>query len=156
MPNWSWTQVEIMKGNSGITIEKIRKEFTDEEMEVKTDKVGDLTEKEKEDWYDTNIKYLGTKWEFKLEDIEEDDDNIYFRTETAWSEPREFFEEMASRFAGAVIKTESEYEGEEWKHSKECEAQMENDDWSCINDYDYDKCMPNIFEETYHVGKGGE
>lgn len=156
MPNWSWTQVQIMKGDSDISISRIKEEFTNEEMEVKTPKVGNLTEEEKKDWYNTNVKYLGTKWEFTLDDIQEDDKRLFFRTETAWSEPREFFRELSRRFPGAIIKTLAEYEGEEWIHSEECAENMDDDNWTCINEYDGKKCNPNIYEEMYRDGKGGE
>lgn len=55
------------------------------------------------DWYDTNCEFLGTKWEFELEDFEVEDETFTFRTQSAWCAPDNFLQWISKEFNTKVI-----------------------------------------------------
>lgn len=62
-------------------------------------------------WYDYNHKYLGTKWDADLEDLDlnesvvegEDWATLTFHTATAWSLPDAFFARLTEKFHDLVV-----------------------------------------------------
>lgn len=100
------------------------------------------------DWYNFNCEALGTKWNFEIENIGYDGDGIWFHTTTAWGKPSGFLQTLANEMQ-LEVQAESTYEGEEWKHNMECDEKSDDDDWECINDYDGDKCRPDVFTEIW-------
>lgn len=48
---------------------------------------------------------LGTKWEFELEDFDDDGDEFTFRTQTAWCAPDKFFKWISRTFNTTVTST---------------------------------------------------
>lgn len=102
-------------------------------------------------WYSWNCAVLGTKWEFEIENIEEDAGNLTFSTNTAWSAPEDAFELISEVFYDKLITMVSEFEGEEWHHGKGCkgkdgEAQCE---WMLDNEHG---CEPMVASYEFKDG----
>ena len=56
-------------------------------------------------WYDWRIEYWGTKWNAcDAELIEENEDYLYYRFETAWTLPVPIFEALTKKFKDTTIK----------------------------------------------------
>lgn len=88
-------------------------------------------------WYDWNCANLGTKWNFEIQDLEENDGCITFFTQTAWSPPEAFCQMLANKY-GVQVDVSYTVDGEsEWNHTEWC-AQATSDNCECEDECECD------------------
>lgn len=105
MPNWCNNQIKILgsKENMKPIVEKLRaiedtKEFVMATLLGTDDRPDNY---EKEGWYNYNTSKFGTKWDFTINDIPHfiaEDNLVEIDTDTAWSPPIEFLENLCSKY----------------------------------------------------------
>jgi hypothetical protein len=124
MPNWCYNHIEIkgepndIKKISNI-IETLKKEKNDILFQslIGLPEGADI-EKYKDDWYDINVNWFGTKWDVGLEFVQEiEKDYILFAGYTAWSPPVNFCMELSKLYN---IQVEMYFEEPGWDFCGKC------------------------------------
>jgi hypothetical protein len=124
MPNWCYNHIEIkgepndIKKISNI-IENLKKEKNDILFQslIGLPEGADI-EKYKDDWYDINVNWFGTKWDVGLEFVQEiEKDYILFAGYTAWSPPVNFCMELSKLYN---IQVEMYFEEPGWDFCGKC------------------------------------
>jgi hypothetical protein len=99
MPNWCENSISIT-GN----IEQLKKDMQSipEDYGLFKTLIGiDVSEEQyKTDWYESNIRYWGTKWDVDISElhINYDESEIYFSLSTAWSPPLNFCKVLSEKY----------------------------------------------------------
>lgn len=85
MPNWCYNSIEISGEKDKVKRIKTILDLREDDYFFKPL----LGEAPQDNWYDSNINNLGTKWDVSTADtsIEYSDDTISFQCESAWSPP---------------------------------------------------------------------
>ena len=119
MPNWCYNQLQIkvISEDSKTTISDIKKKIFNSKDELDFQKIIPMPKSEKENWYDWSIDNWGTKWNASTEDVDEDDDRIYIRFNTAWSPPIPIIKKLHEMFNSKEVLITGHYEEEGWDYA---------------------------------------
>jgi len=101
MPNWCSNEITISGDVTKIVeaLESIKNKQDNNVFKTLIDVPQD------EDWYNTNLKYFGTKWDvsyYECDPQEIDDECIVLMPNTAWSPPIEFGVNLAKKYGVEV------------------------------------------------------
>lgn len=103
MPNWCSNEITISGDVTKIVeaLESIKNKQENNVFKTLIDVPQDEYEK---DWYNTNLKYIGTKWDVSHEecDPQEFDGGLVLTPNTAWSPPIEFGVNLAKKYGVEV------------------------------------------------------
>lgn len=101
MPNWCWNEITITGD-----VTKIVKALESIENKQENNVFKTLIDvPDAEDWYNTNLKYFGTKWDvsyYECDPQEIDDECVVLTPSTAWSPPIEFAVNLAKKYGVEV------------------------------------------------------
>jgi hypothetical protein len=110
MPNWCYNHIEIKGEHQDIKkISNIIENLKEEEDNILFKSLiglpdGTDIDKNKDDWYDINVNWFGTKWDVGLEFVQEiKEDYILFAGYTAWSPPVNFCMELSKLYNIQVV-----------------------------------------------------
>lgn len=101
MPNWCSNQITISGDITKIVQALESIEYKQENNVFRT--LIDVPDAE--DWYNTNLQYLGTKWDvsyYECDPQEIDDNGLVLTPNTAWSPPIEFCVNLAKKYGVEV------------------------------------------------------
>jgi hypothetical protein len=134
MPNWCWNEITI-SGDVTKIVESLESIENKEENNVFKTLIDVPKDEYENDWYNTNLKYFGTKWDVSYGDCdpqEFDDECIVLTPSTAWSPPIEFCVNLAKKYGVEVemyyhesgmdfcgktyIKSDGEYTEEDYEY----------------------------------------
>jgi hypothetical protein len=104
MPNWCWNEITI-SGDVTKIVESLESIENKEENNVFKTLIDVPKDEYENDWYNTNLKYFGTKWDVSYGDCdpqEFDDECIVLTPSTAWSPPIEFCVNLAKKYGVEV------------------------------------------------------
>ena len=161
MPNWCYNSIEISGEKDKVKRIKTILDLREDDYFFKSL----LGEAPQDNWYDSNINNLGTKWDVSTGDtsIEYSDDTISFQCESAWSPPvagmvnvcKKYgvdcvmnYEESGNDFYGrTTIKSDGSYVEEDYSH-REGMYVLDNDwFWETLSGDDMEYLTENLQDE---------
>jgi hypothetical protein len=104
MPNWCWNEITI-SGDVTKIVEALESIENKEENNLFKTLIDVPQDEYERDWYNTNLKWFGTKWDVSHEGCdpqEIDDECIVLSPSTAWSPPIEFGVNLAKKYGVEV------------------------------------------------------
>lgn len=123
MPNWCYNHIVVKGKRKDIKkISNIIENLKEEENILFQSLIGlpegaDI-DKYKDDWYDINVNWFGTKWDVGIDFVEEiEEDYILFAGYTAWSPPVNFCMELSKIYN---VQVEMYFEEPGWDFCGKC------------------------------------
>jgi len=103
MPNWCSNEITI-SGDVTKIVEALESIENKQENNVFKTLIDVPQDEYEKDWYNTNLKYFGTKWDVSHEecDPQEFDGGLVLTPNTAWSPPIEFGINLAKKYGVEV------------------------------------------------------
>ena len=103
MPNWCSNTI-VIKGDSKKIADILSKIESAEENKLFENLIGLHPEATEENWYETNVKWFGTKWDVSKGDCntESNEDQITITPMTALSPPTHFCQKLAEKYGVTV------------------------------------------------------
>lgn len=103
MPNWCWNEITI-SGDVTKIVQALESIENKEDRNLFKSLIDVPQDEYENDWYNTNLKYFGTKWDVSHEecDPQEFDGGLVLTPSTAWSPPTEFCINLAKKYGVEV------------------------------------------------------
>lgn len=104
MPNWCSNEITI-SGDVTKIVQALESIENKEDRNLFKTLIDIPQDEYEKDWYNTNLKYFGTKWDVSYEECdpqEIDDNGLILTPNTAWSPPIEFCVNLAKKYGVEV------------------------------------------------------
>lgn len=103
MPNWCSNKIVILGDDEKIA-DILKKIESSEEFKVFETLIGYHPIMTKDNWYEANVEWFGTKWDVDKDelDVDSSEDQLTINPQTAWSPPIPFCKTLAEKYGVEV------------------------------------------------------